>query len=154
MKILYSMKLNYFTQRVSILRRWIATTILCLSAIAFVWQGTFFHNTAAMASPIANLIASTDAGNQIKDKTSEDAGRAKGFIRDVENQVKKTANKNADRVEEATDGKGNFIERKAKRDKATIERRAEEDASRTQKAVDNTKNAVERTVDNIKDAIK
>ncbi|PAX51152.1 hypothetical protein [Brunnivagina elsteri] len=147
------MKPNYCTQRVSILGRWIATSLFCLSAIAFVWQGAFFHDTAAMASPVANLVASTDAGNQIKGKAREDAGNAKGLIRDAKNQVKKTANKNADRVEEATDGKGSFFARKANRDKARIEKRAEEDASRTQKAVDNTKNAVERTVDNIKDTI-
>ena len=145
------MKLNYFTKRISIVGRWIATTLFCLSAIAFVWQGTFFSNTDAMAAPAANLIASADAGAQVKGKASEDAGRAKNFIEDTKNKVKQTANKNADRVEQATDDDGSLFERKAKRDRDRIEKRADEDAARTKKAVDNTKNAVKRTVDSIKD---
>ncbi|WP_026736424.1 hypothetical protein [Fischerella sp. PCC 9605] len=145
------MKLNSLMKRLSTVGRWMATTLFCVSAIAFVWQGAFFANTAAMADPAANLIAEADLGSQIQGKTSEDAGRAKNFIRDTANQVERTANKNAERVEQATDDSGSFIERKAKRDRDRIEKRAEEDAARTQKAVDNTKNAVERTVDNIKD---
>lgn len=145
------MKLNYLTKRLSIAGRWIATTLFCLSAIAFVWQGSFFSNAAAVAAPASNLIASADAGNQVKGKASEDAGRAKNFIEDTKAKVKQTANKNADRVEQATDDDGSFVERKAKRDRDRIEKRADEDAARTKKAVDNTKNAVERTVDSIKD---
>ena len=140
------MKLNYLM----IVRRFLATTVLCVSAIAFVWQGAFFSNTAAMANPAANLIASADAGDQVKYKTSEDAGRAKGFIRDTADKVKEAAKSNAAKVDRATDN-GSIFERKAKSDAATIQRRAEEDASRTQKAVDNTKNAVESAVDKIKD---
>ena len=146
------MKLNYFMKRFSIAGRWIATTLFCLSAIAFIWQGAFFSNTAAMAAPSANLIASADAGAQVKGKASEDAGRAKNFIEDTKQKVKQTANKNAGRVEQATDDSDSFVERKAKRDRDRIEQRANEDAARTKKAVDNTKNAVERTVDSIKDA--
>ncbi len=146
------MKPNNFTKRLSSVRRWLATTVFCLAAIAFIWQGAFVLNTAAMAAPATNLIASTDAGTQVKEKAGEDAGRAKNFIRDTADQVKQTANKNADRVEQANDGKSNFIERKANRDTARIEQRAEQDAARTQKAVDDTKNVVERTVDSIKDA--
>ena len=146
------MKLNYFTKRLSIIGRWIATSLFCLSAIAFVWQGAFFSNTAAMAAPTVNAIASADAGNQVKGKASVDAGRAKNFIEDTKAKVKQTANKNADRVEKATDDSDSFVERKAKRDRDRIEQRANEDAARTEKAVDNAKNAVERTVDNIKDA--
>ena len=145
------MKLNYFTKGLSLLGRWMVTTLFCLSAIAFVWQGGFFSNTAAMAAPAANLIASADAGNQVKGKASEDAGRAKNFIEDTKEKVKQTANKNADRVDQATDDDGSFVERKAKRDRDRIEQRADEDAARTEKAVDNTKNAVQRTVDSIKD---
>ena len=148
---LYSMKLNYFTKRRSTIGRWVATTLFCVSAIAFVWQGAFFSNTAAMADPATNLIASSDVGDQVQEKTREDAGRAKNFIEDTKDKVKRTANKNASRVDQATDD-GSFVERKAKRDRNRIEKRADEDAARTQKAVDNTKNAVERTVDNIKDA--
>lgn len=146
------MKLNYFMKRFSIAGRWIATTLFCLSAITFIWQGAFFSNTAAIAAPAANLIASADAGAQVKGKASEDAGRAKNFIEDTKQKVKQTANKNAGRVEQATDDSDSFVERKAKRDRDRIEQRANEDAARTKKAVDNTKNAVERTVDSIKDA--
>jgi uncharacterized protein YjbJ (UPF0337 family) len=146
------MKQNYFTKRLSVIGRWIATTVLCMSAFALVWQGAFFANTSAMANPAANLIASADAGDRIQSKASEDAGRAKNFIRDTADKVEETANKNARRVDQATDDNGSFVERKAKRDRDTIERRAEEDAARTQKAVDNTKNVVEKAVDNIKDA--
>jgi hypothetical protein len=144
------MKLNYLMKRLSTAGRWMATTLLCLSAIAFVWQGAFFSNTSAMAAPFANSIAAADVGNKIQDKASTDAGRAKNFIRDTEDKVKETAKKNAAKVDRATDY-GSVAERKAKKDAATIEKRAEEDSARTQKAVDNTKNAVERTVDSIKD---
>lgn len=146
------MKLNYLMKRLSTVGRWIATTVFFVSAIAFVWQGAFFSNTAAMADPAVNLIASSDLGDQVQEKTSKDAGRAKNFIRDTADKVEQTAKTNAKRVEQATDDNGSFIERKAKTDAARIEKRAEEDAARTQKAVDNTKNAVERAVDNIKDA--
>ena len=145
------MKLNYFTKRLSIVGRWIATTLFCLSAIAFVWQGTFFSNTVAMAAPATKLIASAGTSDQVKGKASEDAGRAKNFIEDTKEKVKQTANKNADRVEQATDDNNTFVERKAKRDRDRIEQRADEDAARTEKAEDNTKNAVQRTVDSIKD---
>ncbi|MEW5861267.1 MAG: hypothetical protein AB1861_28470 [Cyanobacteriota bacterium] len=148
------MKLNNFTKRLSIVGRWIATTLFCLSAITFVWQGAFFSNTAAMAAPAASLIASTDAGDQVQEKASVDAGRAKNFIEDTKDKVKETANKNAARVDQATDDDGSFVERKAKRDRDRIEQRAEEDAARTKEAVDNTKNAVERTVDSIKEVFK
>lgn len=146
------MKLKFFTKGLSTVGRWIVTTVFCLSAIAFVWQGAFFSNTAAMAEPAANLIAEADVGDRVQGKASEDAGRAKNFIRDTADKVKRTANKNAERVEQATDDNGSFFERKAKRDRDRIEQRADEDSARTQKAVDNTKNAVKRTVDNIKDA--
>ena len=145
------MKLNDFMKQLSTVGRFLATTVLGVLAVAFVWQGAFFSNTAAMANPAANLIASADAGDQVKDKVDEGAGAAKNFIRDTQDKVKQTARTNASKVDEATDN-GNFLERKAKRDKATIEKRANEDAARTEKAVDNTKNAVERTVDSIKDA--
>lgn len=129
-----------------------ATTLFCVSAIAFVWQGAFFSNTATMANPAPTLIASADAGDQVKEKASKDAGRAKNFIEDTKDKVKETANKNAERVDQATEN-GSFIERKANKDTARIEQRADQDAARTQKAVDNTKNVIERTVDNIKDAL-
>jgi endonuclease III len=137
------MKLNHLT-RFATVKRWLAAVLLCLWAIAF--SPTY----SAMATPYATLIAA-DLGDQVQEKTSEDAGRAKNFIRDTADSVKETARKNAKRVDEATDD-GSFVERKAKRDAARIEKRAEEDTARTQKAVDNTKNAIERTVDSIKDA--
>ncbi|MHC5729356.1 MAG: hypothetical protein ACYTXY_35575 [Nostoc sp.] len=145
------MKLSYLTKQFSTVKRWMATTLFCLLAIAFVWQGAFFSNTSAMADPIATLIASKDAGDQVQEKTSKDAGRAKNFIEDTKDKVKEAAKSNASKVDEATDN-GSFVERKAKKDAATIQKRADEDASRTKKAVDNTKNVVERAVDNIKEA--
>ncbi|MEG4940083.1 hypothetical protein [Microcoleus sp. F4-D5] len=145
------MKLNCFTKRLSTLGRWMAATVLCVSAMAFVWQGAFFSKTAAMASPIVNSIAAADVGDEIQQKASKDAGRTKNFIRDTEEKVKETAKKNAAKVDRASDD-GSFVERKAKKDAARIEKRAEEDSARTQKAVDNTKNAVERTVYSIKGA--
>ncbi|MEH2316405.1 hypothetical protein [Nostoc sp.] len=146
------MKLNYFTKQFSTVKRWMATTLFCMLAIAFVWQGGFFSNTSAMADPTATLIASKDAGDQVQEKASEDAGRAKNFIQDTADKVKQTAKNNANKVDQATDDNGSFAERKAKRDAATIQKRADEDSARTKKAVDKTKNAVERTVDSIKDA--
>ncbi|MCW5316894.1 hypothetical protein GTQ43_24680 [Nostoc sp. KVJ3] len=145
------MKSNYFTKQLSTVKRWMATTLFCMLAIAFVWQGAFFSNTSAMAEPAATLIASKDIGDKVQDKTSEDAGRAKNFIQGTADKVKQAAKDNAGKVDQATDS-GSFAERKAKRDAAKIQKRANEDSARTQKAVDNTKNAVERTVDNIKDA--
>ncbi|WP_298908612.1 hypothetical protein [uncultured Nostoc sp.] len=145
------MKLNYLTKQLSTVKRWMATTLLCMLAIAFVWQGAFFSNTSAMADPAGTLIASADAGDQVKDKTSKDAGRAKNFIDDTADKVKEAAKSNASKVDEATDN-GSFAERKAKKDAATIQKRADEDSARTKEAVDKTKNVVERTVENIKDA--
>ena len=147
--IVYCMKLNSLTKRLSTVGRWMAATVLCVSAMAFVWQGAFFSNTAAMASPAVN-IAAADAGDAVKEKASKDAGRTKNFIRDTEEKVKETAKTNAAKVDRASDD-GSFVERKAKKDSATIEKRASEDSARTQEAVDNTKNAVERAVDSIKD---
>ncbi|MBD1924852.1 hypothetical protein H6F74_00930 [Trichocoleus sp. FACHB-90] len=145
------MKLNYFTKRLSTVGRWLATTLFCVSAIAFVWQGAFFSNTAAMASPAANLIASADAGDKVKEKYRDDVAEpSKNFIEDTKNKVKEAANKNASRVEQSTDDSA--VEGKAKRDRDRIEKRADEDAARTEKAVDDAKNVVERTVDSIKDA--
>ncbi|MEH1890105.1 MAG: hypothetical protein V7K92_11850 [Nostoc sp.] len=145
------MKLNYFTKQLSTVKRWMAKTLFCMLAIAFVWQGAFFSNTSAMADPAGTLIASADAGDQVKDKTSKDAGRAKNFIDDTADKVKEAAKSNASKVDEATDN-GSFAERKAKKDAATIQKRADEDSARTKEAVDKTKNVVERTVENIKDA--
>lgn len=138
------MKLDNIKKQLSTVGRWMATTLFCMLAITFVWQGAFLSNNAAMADPAATLIASRDAGDQVQ-------GKAKGFIRDAADRVEEAADSNASRVDRATDG-GNFIERKAKRDRATIHQRAEEDAARTQRAVDNNVNAVERAVDGIKDA--
>lgn len=147
------MKLNYLMKRLSTVGRFLATTLFCLSAVAFVWQGAFFSNTTAMAAPSAMLIAGADIGSQVQDKANKGARLSKDFIEDTKDSVKRTANKNADRVEQATDGKGSFVERKANRDAARIEKRAEEDAARTKKAVDNSKNVVKSAVDKIKDAL-
>lgn len=144
------MKLNYLMKPLSTVGRFLVTTAFCMSAIAFIWQGAFFSNTTAMANPAVNLIADADAGDQVKDKVDEGAGAVKNFIRDTQDKVKQTARTNASKVDDATDS-GNFIERKAKSDKATIEKRANEDAARTEKVIDKEKNAVKGVVDSIKD---
>jgi len=139
------MKLNYITKSLSSLGRWVATTLFCVAAIALVWQGAFVADTSAMAAPTTALIATTNTGDQVKKEN-------KSFVRDAAEKVKETANKNASRGEDATDGSANPIQRKAQRDTARIEKRADEDAARTQKAIDNNVNAVERAVDSIKNA--
>jgi len=143
------MKLNYWMKRISAVGRWMANTLLCLAAIAFVWQGAFFSDTNAMAAP-ATLIAA-NVGDQIQGAADEVRVRSKDLIRDTQDKVEKTANKNAAKVDQAND-EGSFVERKAQRDKVRIEKRAEEDADRTEKAVDNSMNAVKGAVEKIKDA--
>jgi len=127
-----------------------ANTLLCLVAIAFVWQGAFFSETNAIAAP-ATLIAA-DVGDQIKGTADEVRARSKDLIRDTQDKVEKTANKNAAKVDQADD-EGSVVERKALRDRDRIEKRASEDADRTEKAVDNSMNAVKGMVENIKDAL-
>ncbi|MFB2894774.1 hypothetical protein ACE1CI_17835 [Aerosakkonemataceae cyanobacterium BLCC-F50] len=134
------MKLNYFTK----VARRIATVLFCVCAIAFTWQGAFLSNSAAIAAPATNLFA-------VADNPSEFAEAHKDFVRDAADKVKKTANENARKVDESTDG-GNFIERKAKRDRDRIERTADDHAAKTEKAIDKSTNAFERTVEGIKDA--
>lgn len=145
------MKLNHLIKRFSTVGRWMTTTLLCLYAIAFVWQGAFFSNNVAMANPTSSLIAA-DAGDKVKDAADDVARGSKNLIRDTADKVERTANKNAAKVDQADD-EGTFVEGKAKRDRDRIEQRAEEDAASTEKAVDKSMNAVKRTVDNIKDAL-
>lgn len=133
-----SMKLNYVTKQLSTVKRWMATTLFCMLAIAFVWQGAFLSNTSAMAAPTVTLIASSDAGDKVQEKTSKDAGRAKNFIEDTKDKVKEAAKSNASKVDQATDN-GSFAERKAKKDAATIQKRADEDAARTKEAGDDSR---------------
>ena len=144
------MQLNYLAKRVSTIGRLLTTALLCVSAIAFTWQGAFFSSNAAIAAP-SNLIAAADAGSEVQGKASKDAGRTKGFVRDTTDKLKKTAKTNAAKVDRATDNDSE-IGRKAKKDAARIERKADKDSARTQNAIDKTKNAVESAVDNIKDA--
>jgi hypothetical protein len=144
------MKPNDFAKRLSTLGRWMVATLACCAAVTCIWQGIFSASGAALAAPISNLVLAADVGDQVQEKVSEDASRAKNFIRDTADRVERTANQNAERVDRATD-EGNFLERRAKQDRSRIEKRAEEDAARTEKAVDNTKNAIEQAVDNIKD---
>lgn len=140
-----TVSMKSITKLFATLGRRAVVAFFCFSAIAFVWQGAFFSNSAAMAAPDTFVIASTNTGDQIQREN-------KGFVRDAAEKVKETANKNASRVEQATGNDDSFIERKAQRDAARIEKRANEDAARTQRAIDNNVNAVERTVENIKDA--
>ncbi|MDF5723742.1 MAG: hypothetical protein PUP91_25405 [Rhizonema sp. PD37] len=149
---MYSMKLNYVTKGLTRVGRFLATTMFCVSAIAFVWQGAFFSNTAAMANPAVSLIASGDLGDQIKDKASEGFDKSRNFIDDTKESLKNTANKNANKVE----AESNDIDvvGKANRDAARIEERSDTHAANTKEAVDKTENFVESTIDKIKDAFK
>ncbi|MDF5728213.1 MAG: hypothetical protein PUP92_09280 [Rhizonema sp. PD38] len=143
------MKLNHLTKGLTKVGRFLATTMFCVSAIAFVWQGAFFSNTAAMANPTVNLIASGDLGDQIKDKASEGFEKSRNFIDDTKESLKNTANKNANKVE----AQSNDVDviGKANRDAARIEERSDTHAANTKEAVDKTENFVERAIDNIKD---
>lgn len=143
------MKLDYCTNQLAVVGRWMAKALLGLVAIALVWQGSFGWNTPAMAAPVT--LVATNAADQTKGAADEVRSRSKDFIRDTKNKVEKTANRNASKVDQADD-EGSFVERKARRDQARIQRRAEEDASRTEKAVDDSMNAVQGMVENIKDA--
>ena len=146
---MYFMKLNHFTKQLSTLGRWIATSLFCLSAIAFVWQGAFFADNSAMASP--TLVAAREAGDKVKDKADDVAKGSKNFIRDTKAKVEDAASSNAKKVDKST-GDDSVAERKAKSDRDTIYNRAEEDAARTEKAVDKSTNAVKGAVEKIKDA--
>lgn len=101
----------------------------------------------------STTMIAANVGDQIQGAADEVRARSKDLIRDTQNKVEKTANKNAAKVDQADD-EGSFIERKAQRDQARIEKRASEDADRTEKAVDNSMNAVKGAVENIKDAFK
>ncbi len=142
------MKSTSLTSKVAKIGRFLAIAMFCLSATF-----GFFSNNVAIAANNNPTLAIFGLGSDAKGKASEDAQNTKGFIDDVKNQVKTTAKNNADRVEDATDGSGNFLERKANRDAATIQKRANEDAARTKGAVDATKNAFKDTVNNVKDSL-
>ena len=144
------MKLSYLAKGISTIGRWMTTTFVLLSAIAFVWQSPFFANNAAMATPTGTLIAA-DIGDQIKGTADDVAKGSKNIIRSAEDSVKSAANENASKVEQA-DNTGSAAERKAKRDRDRVEQRASEDADRTERAAEKSMNAVERAVDNIKGA--
>ena len=94
------MKLNCFAKRLSIVGNWLTTTLLCVLVSAFTLQGAFFSNTSAMAAPAVNLIATADAGNQVKGAADDVAGRSKSFIRDTEAKVKDAARSNAAKVDQ------------------------------------------------------
>ncbi len=131
----------------SSIKRWIATSLLSLLTIAFVWQGMFLANNTAMADSM--MLA--DAGDQIENKVNRGLEETKDFVDDTKKQVKQTANKNASKVDSATDN-NSLLENKAERDSDRIEQKANKDAARTKGAVDKTQNVVESTIDNIKDA--
>lgn len=131
----------------SSVKRWIATSILSLLTIAFVWQGMFIANNTAMADSV--LLA--DLGDRVENKADRDLDQTKGFIENTKEKVKQTANKNASKVDRATDN-DSLLENKAKKDAKRIENKADKDAARTKKAVDKTQNVIESAVDSIKDA--
>lgn len=141
------MKSTFLTSKLTKIGRFLAIAMFCLTA-------TFgFFSNVAIAANNNPTLAIFGLGGDAKEKASEDAANTKGFIDDVKNQVKTTAKNNADRVEDATDGSGNFLERKANRDAQTIQKRANEDAARTKGAVDATKNTFKGAVNNVKDTL-
>lgn len=142
------MKLHDFVRQLSRAGRWVATVGLGLLAIALVWHGGV--NTSALAAPAPQWIIAADIDDQIENQTGQAARGTKNFIEDTAETVKEAARKNADRVDEATDG-NNLFERKAQRDAGRIQERANQDASRTKSAVEKTKNFVQDAVDNIQD---
>ena len=83
------MKLFSLTKRLSTFGRFLATTLFCVCACAFVWQGAFFSNTAAMANPATNLIAAADAGDAVKGEADDVARGSKNLIRDKKDKVEK-----------------------------------------------------------------
>jgi hypothetical protein len=139
-------------QRLSIRRR-IASVLLCLTIAVLTWQGIFVSDLSALASPAANWVAAADLGDKIQEKVGKDTRRAKDFVQDTQDRVKKTAQSNANKVERATDDETDFIGRKAKKDQGRIEAKADNDSARTQKAINRTEKAVKRTVENIKDSL-
>ncbi|MGB6295712.1 MAG: hypothetical protein WBF90_05935 [Rivularia sp. (in: cyanobacteria)] len=141
------MKSTFLTSKLAKIGRFLAIGMFCLTA-------TFgFFNNIAIAANNNPSLAIFGLGGEAKEKASEDAANTKGFIEDVKDQVKTTAKNNAERVEDATDGSGNFLERKANRDAQTIQKRANEDAARTKNAVDATKNAAKDAINNVKDTL-
>lgn len=143
------MKLNYCGKQFSVLGSRLAKVLFSVVAIALIWQGSFFLKTDAMAAPVT--LVATSASNQVKGAADEVRDRSKDLIRDTQKNVKKTANRNASKVDQADD-EGTFAERKAMRDRSRIERRADEDASRTETAVDKSMDAVKGAVDKVKNA--
>ena len=121
--------------------------LLSLVAIALMWQSSFFLNPTAMAAPTKFLA--TSAANQVEGAADEVRARSKELIRDSQKNVKKTANRNAAKVNQADDE--GTAERKAMRDQARIERRADEHADRTERAVDDSMDAVKGAVEKVKD---
>lgn len=141
-----------FDQRVNESRTFSGNNyVLCVSDRLRL-AGCFFSNTAAMANPAVNLIASGDLGDQIKDKASEGFEKSRNFIDDTKDSLKNTANKNADKVE--AESNDTDVVGKANRDAARIEERSDTHAANTKEAVDKTENFVESTIDKIKDAFK
>ena len=123
----------------SLIKRWVATALLSLLAITFVWQGALVADNTAMA----------DTADKVENKVGRDLERSKDFVDDVKQSVKQSADKSESKVDRNTDG-NSFIENKADRDAERINERANEDAARTKKAIDKTGNVFEDAIDNIK----
>jgi hypothetical protein len=143
------MKLNDLKKQFSLVKNWVSTTLLLLSAIAFFWQGTLLANDVALAdSTVKSLILAN--AEQVQGKVNRDTGRTKNFVEETKDKVKDAARSNANKVDRATDN-DSFIGRKAQRDAGRIQQKADKDAARTKDAAEDTKNVIQRTVDNIKD---
>ena len=125
----------------SSIKRWVATGLLSLLAITFIWQGAFIVDNAAMA----------DTADKIENKVDRDLDRTKNFVDDVKQSVKNSADRSESRVDESTDGDNGLIENKADKDEQRIYDRANEDAARTKKAIDKTNNVIDDAIESVKD---
>ena len=120
--------------------RWVATALLSFLAITFIWQGAFIADNTAMA----------DTADKVENKVGRDLERTKGFVDDVKQSVKESADKSESKIDRATYGDDGVIENKADKDAARINQRADEDAAKTKKAIDKTGNVFEDAIDSVK----
>lgn len=124
----------------SSIKRWVATGLLSLLAIAFVWQGSLITDNVALA----------DTADKVENKVGQGLENSKDFVDNVKQSVKQSASKSESRVDESTDGDDGLIENKADKDAARIKSKADSDAASTKDAIDKTGNVIEDAIDGIK----
>ena len=120
------------------LKRCLSVAVICLLTVSFAWQGSF----------VATAMA--DVGDRIESKVDRDIDSTKDFIDNTKQSVKNTANRNAGKIDRATD-ESSIVDNKAEKDADRIENKANKDAARTKDALDKTDNVIESAIDSIKD---